>query len=295
MTTSTRLAISSALSFTLLFGACSTHAGLLSPYSDPNAPLAGKLWDIRNQRFVEAESVLDAAPAGSWLLLGETHENLDHHEIETLFVEYLASQSRMGALALEMANLEQQDLLDQAQRGTLEITPENLNWQKGWPWEWYKAPVTAGLEQASRVVATDLTRDAKMDAYRDSELEVPASEAYKEFMLDLLYESHCGQMPKSQLGSMLRVQYARDKNMRETLLANTHSDKPNLMLAGTVHTRYDIGIPYWSKELKSKTLLMIAATDNTDPSAYYPDSYSTDAVADYILFTPPTEYESGCK
>lgn len=201
----------------------------------------------------------------------------------------------MGVLALEMANDSQQTLLDNAQSSTDEVTPKGLDWQAGWPWEWYQAPVTAGLKHASRVIGADLTRDAKLAAYRDESLEVPQQKGYTDFMLELLYESHCGQMPKSQLGSMLRVQYARDLSMLESMRLNTDPDGVNLMLAGTVHTRYDLGIPYWDKELKSTTILMVAATEEPTPQAYYPQSYTQAPMADYILFTPPTEYESGCK
>lgn len=87
------------------------------------------------------------------------------------------------------------------------------------------------------MLGADLTRDAKMSAYRNEQLEVPADSGYTEFMLDLLYESHCGQMPKSQLGNMLRVQYARDLSMLEAMRANTEANRVNLLLAGTVHTR----------------------------------------------------------
>ncbi len=201
----------------------------------------------------------------------------------------------MGTLALEMANSDQQSLLDATQKDPNSATPEQLEWHRGWPWEWYEAPVRTGLEQASRVVGADITRDSKMAAYRDESLEVPAHPEYTEYMLDLLYESHCGQMPKSQLGNMLRVQYARDISMRDAMLANTDPEGVNLLLAGTVHTRYDIGIPYWTKALNSKTLLMVAASEDSDPKSYYPQSYTDEPVADYILFTPPTEYESACE
>ena len=283
--------ISIALGLTSL----STNAELLADYLRKDTPLSGKIWDLRSESFVEPEALLDSLANGTWLLLGETHENLDHHRIQSRFIRYLDKQNRLGALALEMADDSQQIVLDSAHSGKTEISVQALNWNPGWPWEWYQEPVTEGIRRATRVLGADLTRDAKMSAYRNEQLEVPADSGYTEFMLDLLYESHCGQMPKSQLGNMLRVQYARDLSMLEAMRANTEANRVNLLLAGTVHTRYDLGIPYWNKTLESKTLLMIAANEDSTPQAYYPQSYSQEPVADYILFTPATEYESGCQ
>ena len=295
---SATISIQSALgaaSLSFVLCANTASAELFQSFRSPDAVLSGQLWDVRTESFVDSSTFLNKFETGSWLLLGETHENIDHHNIQALFINQLAQQDRMGTLALEMANIDQQLLLDTAQSDPTSATPEQLEWQRGWPWEWYEAPVRTGLEQASRVVGADLTRDSKMAAYGDESLEVPAEPDYREYMLDLLYESHCGQMPKSQLGNMLRVQYARDISMLDAMLANTDPAGVNLLLAGTVHTRYDIGIPYWSEELNSKTVLMVAATEDSDPKSYYPESYSEEPVADYILFTPPTEYERGCE
>lgn len=266
----------------------------MSEYQLSEAPLSGRIWDLNTEAFIAPTALFEQLEPASWLFLGETHENVDHHSIQTLFIEQLADRGQMGTLALEMANVEQQPLLDGAQNDPAEVTPEQLEWHRGWPWEWYEGPVTAGLKHAKRVVATDLTRSSKMAAYADEGLEVPADSAYTDFMLELLYEGHCGQMPKSQLTNMLRVQYARDISMREAMIANTDESGVNILLAGTVHTRYDIGIPYWTEELNIRTLLLVAANDNPDPKAYYPDSYADTPVADFILFSPPTEYESGC-
>ena len=292
-TTSIR-SVSKVISLSVLLCAASVRADLLSTYQVSDAPLSGQIWNLNTETFTTPAALFEQLEPGSWLFLGETHENVDHHSIQTLFIEQLAERGQMGALALEMANIEQQPLLDSASSDPTKVTPEQLEWHRGWPWDWYKGPVTAGLKHAKRVVATDLTRSSKMAAYGDESLEVPADSAYTDFMLDLLYEGHCGQMPKSQLTNMLRVQYARDISMREAMIANTDESGVNILLAGTVHTRYDIGIPYWTEELNIRTLLMVAANDNPDPKTYYPDSYADTPVADFILFTPPTEYENGC-
>lgn len=286
-----------AISIILLGISAPSVADILDNYRSDAAVLSGKIWDTKERRFISLESFIKRLEPGNWLLLGETHENPDHHRFQTELIEYLAQRDQLGAVALEMAQIEQQPLLDAAQQKitqtvNAEITALSLEWQAGWPWEWYQAPVTAALRFAEKVVATDLTREAKMRAYKDTTLEVPASQEYQRFMLDLLYESHCGQMPKEQLVNMLRVQYARDKSMLNTMKENTNQERVNILLAGTVHTRYDVGIPYWPESPNSITLLLIATNASNDVADYYPDSYTDNVVADYLLFTPPTGYQT---
>lgn len=123
--------ISIALGLTSL----STNAELLADYLRKDTPLSGKIWDLRSESFVGPEALLDSLANGTWLLLGETHENLDHHRIQSRFIRYLDKQNRLGALALEMADDSQQIVLDSAHSGKTEISVQALNWNPGWPWE----------------------------------------------------------------------------------------------------------------------------------------------------------------
>jgi len=273
------------------------HADLLQSFKNADAPLSGKVWDTQSRKFISLETLLKKVKPGSWLLLGETHENKDHHRFQSELIELLATDNRLGNVALEMAHNQQQPLLD-ATRAKLQlnpntkILPESLKWQAGWPWDWYEAPVSAALKFAQKVVAADLTSEEKMKAYRNEDQKLPeGTQEYQRFMLDLLYDSHCGKMPKSQLGNMMNVQHARDQGMIGAMQQNTDKEGINILLAGTVHTRYDIGIPYWAKSLDSITILMLAADQSTDLADYYPKSYSDKPVADYLLFTPPIEYQ----
>lgn len=272
-------------------------ADLLLNFKNGDAPLSGKVWDTQSRKFVSLETLLMNIKPGSWLLLGETHENKDHHYVQFELIKSLATDNRLGNVALEMANDQQQHLLDQTSaqlqlNPNIEISPEQLEWQAGWPWDWYEAPVSAALKFAKKVVAADITSAEKMKAYRnEDQILAEDTKEYQLFMLDLLFDSHCGKMPKNQLGNMMNVQHARDQGMLEAMKMNTDKEGINILLAGTVHTRYDIGIPYWDQHLDSTTVLMLAAGQSTDLADYYPKSYSDRPVADYLLFTPPIQYQ----
>ena len=260
------------------------------PNFESSTPLAGKIWDLNNRHFITEKVLVSEIAKSDWVLLGENHENEEHHAIEQNLIEAISDAGKLGNVALEMANQKQQDALDKHRNNQL-VTKEELNWSSGWPWDWYGGLVKTALAEAQRVIATDLTRDQQMQAYMNDEIELPTG-PYREFMDDILYESHCGKLPKSQLSNMLRVQIARDKAMHSALI-NNNTNKVDVFIAGTMHTRYDTGIPLLG-ELNSKTILMVSAGPEMDPGKYIPESYKDNPIADYIIFTSETEPVDHC-
>ena len=279
--------------FQNLFIATSSLASeqqLIIPNFESSTPLAGKIWDLNNRHFITEKVLVSEIAKSDWVLLGENHENEEHHTIEKKLIEAMSDTGKLGNVALEMANQKQQDALDR-HRHNKEVSKDELNWSRGWPWDWYGELVKTALAEAQRVIATDLTRDQQMQAYMDSEIKLPTG-PYREFMDDILYESHCGKLPKSQISNMLRVQIARDQAMHSALINNS-THKLDVFIAGTMHTRYDTGIPLLG-ELNSKTILMVSAGPEMDPGKYIPESYQDDPIADYIIFTPETEPVDHC-
>ncbi len=254
-----------------------------------NNPIVGKIWDNKEHRFITQQQLFDDMNKKDWILLGENHETEIHHLLQTEIIDQLAQANRLGNVAFEMANTEQQKVLDRA-LGTAS-NPEQLNWQPGWPWEWYQSPVNMALVNANRVLGTDLTREQQMQAYMDESID-HANESYKNFMLEILYEGHCGKLPKSQLGNMLRVQIARDEQMG-SVLRNHSTDKVDLYIAGNMHVRKDAGVPFHTS-LSSLSVMMLSVGDSMDPFQIIPDSYQDGPIADYVIFTPEVGQKDHC-
>ena len=278
-----------AVSISILFGISAVSAAEWQTDIKSNKPIVGKIWDNANQRFITQQQLLDQMSEIDWILLGENHETDIHHELQTEILELLSQKKILGNVAFEMANTDQQSELDSALGEP--SNPEQLNWQKGWPWEWYESPVNLALTKANRVLSTDLTRQQQMQAYMDESIDHP-NEHYKNFMLDILYESHCGKLPKSQLGNMLRVQIARDRQMGRVLKENS-TDKVDLYIAGNMHVRKDAGVPFHN-ELNSLSIMMLSVGESQDPFEIVPDSYQDEAIADYVIFTPEVEQRDHC-
>src|SRR5512139_1222712 len=128
-------------------------------------PLVGRIWDPRGGGFVD-EGALSAAVAGAdFVLLGEVHDNVDHHLLQARLVRAVLSSGRRPALAFEMLTADQQTAVDAA----LARAPKDpdalakaVDWKHGrWPpFDEYRPIFAAGLEAGLPVVAANLPRAA---------------------------------------------------------------------------------------------------------------------------------------
>lgn len=256
-------------------------------------PLVGRFWSVQGREFVDFPTWLAALPGDQWLLIGEQHDHPDHQRLPREWLLQLAATDRLGPLALEMARQPQQAALDAALREP-GITPEVLDWQPGWPWASYGALVQAGLLEASRVLATDLSREAQRQAYQQG-APLAASDSLAAVLDRLIDEGHCGLLPNAQLPSMRQVQLARDQAMAAVLANEPLLGRIGLMQAGSVHARPDAGIPRWLPEGLQRTSIWLRQVEagRQTPDAYLFEGADGLPVADYIYFTPaiaPVDY-----
>src|SRR5690349_16481807 len=72
-----------ALAACAALGACS-HAMVLEHH-----PLAGKIWDVRAGAFVSQRDLLARLPSAPQVILGETHDNPEHHRLQRVVLDSL--------------------------------------------------------------------------------------------------------------------------------------------------------------------------------------------------------------
>lgn len=258
-------------------------------------PLIGDIWSL-STGSISAVELFNSLPRGGWLLLGEQHDHPDHHQIQVTLLQSLSQQGRLGAVAFEMLNTEQQPLLDQWLGRGDEVTPEDLDWNPGWPWERYEKQVRTALNLAERVIAADLPRAQQSQAYVEG---APAGEldtAHSEFMKELLFTSHCGKLPREHLGQMLQVQLARDQQMTDALAQHVYPQRTGVLITGAVHAWQSTGVPRWIEpELPHLSLLLSSLNNTTDASAYLPESLGLDvSEREFLLFTAALPEQDHC-
>jgi len=269
--------------------------------------LVGTIWNSATGSFVSLSDISSAAASAKYLILGEKHDNPDHHTLQLNFVNYLISNARLGQLSFEMMDSGSQGLLDDIHNqelASLTSLKDYLEWdEEGWDWSFY-GPLVQTAYQAEIPLAAGNISNAQMgevyglDAL-PQEYDVLNAETMDQLLVDI-DESHCGLLPESQFPAMVRVQQARDYSLADSLLAPSEQ-KVNVLIAGNYHARQDLGVPNYlvsqyenlnMDEVVSIGFLEVSPGE-IDPEAYL-QRYGSQAAYDYILFTPVVSEEDYC-
>ena len=75
-------------------------------------PLVGRIWDSRLQRFALPEELLAGLGEARFLLLGEKHDNADHHSLQFSVLESLISNRALSGVAFEMIDASRAERLE---------------------------------------------------------------------------------------------------------------------------------------------------------------------------------------
>ncbi|WP_025108835.1 ChaN family lipoprotein [Pseudomonas sp. H1h] len=252
-------------------------------------PVSGEIRDLHSGQVLTAEALLKRLARPQHLIIGEQHDNADHHAVQLWLLQALGEQRLQGSLLLEMLTPDQQPKVDQVRHAAAPPTdlPGALAWQDGWDWSLYGPIVRFALTQPYPLLAANLDSDEIRAFYRQpSGLSGVRSNApaVKAALLEQISDSHCGLLPKSQMPAMLAVQQQRDRRMAERLLA---APTPALLLAGAWHARKDVGVPLHVLDLgaaQAPTVLMMAEQG----------AEVTAAMADYVWYTQAKPKQDYC-
>ena len=281
-----------------------------------NHPLAGRIWDVSSDRFIDRETLVERLARADFVLLGERHDNPDHHMLQAEVLRSLIAVGRHPAVAFEMLGLDDASII----AGHLAAAPNDaaglgraVNWnQRGWPdWAMYQPIAEAALQAKLRIVATNLplatarkmSRDglAALDprVMRELGLDRPPPEPVFARMAADIRDAHCGYAPEKSLKPMVDVQRARDAQMAHSLIA---AGDPGgaILVAGAGHVRVDYGIPvYIRAKAPDKRVISISFVEvdkqRTTPQSYALPYSDGRLPFDYVWFTPRIDDEDPCE
>lgn len=252
-------------------------------------PVTGEIRDLRSGQTLTAQELLARLAKPSRLIVGEQHDNRDHHELQRWLLQALGQRRLQGSLLLEMLTPDQQLRVDDVRHASTlpSDLPGALAWQPGWDWNLYGPIVRFALAQPYPLLAANLdTVEVRAFYARPPTLSGARSNAtsVKDELLAQISGSHCGLLPESQMPAMLAVQQQRDRRMAERLLA---APAPALLFAGAYHARKDVGVPIHALDLgapEAPVVLMLAQQGGE----------VTAAMADYVWYTPATPAPDYC-
>ena len=267
----------------------------------------GRVWDTHNQNFVTPTQLALELQRASYLLLGEKHDNPDHHVLQLAVLSRLAETGKLHSVSFEMMGEESAVSLETIAQQSF-VNEDELKafvqWdEQGWNWEFYGPLLKLVLASGTDIKAGNISRQQMSAVYGDEEIakqwEFLGAEVLARLTQDI-NDSHCGMLPESQFPSMVRVQQARDSAMAMSLQQPVQG-KVSVLIAGNYHARQDIGVPNYLLEQRSGlqrtdivSLSFVEVSPEGQSAEQYVEMTSDVPAHDYIWFTPAVSNEDYC-
>ena len=279
---------------------CPRNAEWLAPRLRDH-PLVGCHFDGRG-RPVTPRAVIEAVRHVPYVLLGETHDNADHHAFQNFYLQFSQPFDRFGgSLVLEMVPRSLQPVLDRPE--PVATLGERLRWEaRGWPmWTENARTIRAALAMRRTLVAGDLDRDdirrigsggeVTQEERRRLGLDRALSSSQRAQLAEELKASHCGMMPETMIEPMTTMQRARDGALAAAM---READRPTVLLAGSGHVRRDRGVPAML-DAPSVSIAFIEVREGADRVTDYELTGAGNApLYDFAVFTPAAERGDPC-
>ena len=284
-------------------------------------PLVGKLYAADRRRFVPLDLLAREIVFEDFVLLGEVHDNPDHHRIRAWAIAAMAKTSaasagriKPAALVFEHIKTDKADALAAPGAGSADDLMTRIDWDNsGWPARALFLPLfEAALAGKLALHAGDAPRPAMMSVARQGEaglaagerdrlrLDPPLPAPLADGLLAELEASHCNLIPRDRFGNMAVAQRFRDAYIADRMVAAAADGSPVILLAGNGHVRADRGVP-WYLRLRAPGRKIIAieflevAAGRTDPEAYIERAADGRPAADYVVFTPAASRPDPCE
>jgi uncharacterized iron-regulated protein len=282
---------------------------------DVDHPLAGVIWDVSAGRRVDEADLVARVRAADLVLVGETHDNPDHHQLEAALIRAFAGTHDAPAVVFEMLDREKQETIDASLRsrpGDADALAQATDWAKsGWPeWSMYRPVFEAALTAHSPLLAAGLDRAMAMRIAHDGvdALDPALVQTFglagalpadvQASLRREMSEVHCGLLPEAMLDSMVLVQRARDALLAARLHEGAARGHGAVLVAGAGHVRRDRGVPAQVRSAYGASSLAIGlvqvTAQGTTPESYAASFGGPALPFDFVWFTPRVNDTDHC-
>jgi uncharacterized iron-regulated protein len=270
--------------------------------------------------------VWDTIRAGGIVLLGEVHDNPEHHAVRGDILwprldKIVPPHGLRPAAVFEHIRTSQQAGLDSfyrhaARSRRLWRAPDllrELDWKaSGWPAaEMFYPLFDSALRVRQPIYPGNAVRERMrllvrgQDQPTDEEAaRIKLAQAIPQRLLDALTSelegSHCGAVPGSALGSMSLAQRYTDAHLAEALVRAAEKHNGAFLLAGNGHVRTDRAVPWYLRQIaprrKVVAVMILEVEDGKiDASPYLTRTPDGAVAADYVMFTPRQQRPDPCE
>jgi uncharacterized iron-regulated protein len=278
-------------------------------------PLTGVILDVAAGRRVSEAELVARVQAAGIVLVGETHDNPDHHRLQARLLQAFAATHEAPAVVFEMIDRDRQPAVDASlmeHPHDADALGQAVVWESsGWPpWSMYRPVFEAALAARASILAAGIGRGDAMRIAHDGVaafdpslvttfgLDAPLPTDEQASMHREMSEVHCGLVPESMLDSMVLVQRARDALMAERLREGVDHNRGALLIAGAGHVRRDRGVPaQLARAYQARSVaigLVPVRTQDTTPESYAAGFDAQALPFDFVWFTPRTDDVDRC-
>lgn len=282
-------------------------------------PLVGRIWRASDGVFVSRKQLGAALVRADFILLGETHDNPDHHRIQAWATGRIVAAGKRPGIALEMIRADQQDIVERhfrARPGDTAGLGPALGWERsGWPeWRHYaqivapvagpsSSPVVLGANLPGpmiRAIARDGFKALGGERVRTLALDRPIPESIYGAVEREIVESHCGHVQGPRARAFAAIQIARDAVLADGVLtAADRAQGSAVLIAGTGHVRRDRGVPMHLARRGVTAPTVVLAPVEVRDGATAPSDYAATFGAsilpfDFVWFTPRQRRDNPC-
>jgi len=280
---------------------------------DRDHPLVGKVWERAGGAMVDPGVAVAAVARADFVLLGEKHDNPDHHRLQAETILSIVRAGRKPSVALEMLEPDQDSVVTayrSSGAGDATKLGAALGWDKsGWPpWSTYLPIAEVAFAHALPIVSANLPRalvrsiahggTGSLDAREIDRLGLarPLAPALETSLEDELRASHCGQLPEAMIAPMALAQRARDGHMADRMLT---ASGPVVLIAGAGHVRSDRGVEALLLAARPTARVVSVAFVEVEGPLKSPEDYAARFGArslpfDFVWLTPRANDEDPC-
>ncbi len=236
---------------------CAANLGSFeSPYYRLEELERDSILHVPTGTVVGKEDLFSFLTSSRVIYIGETHDNMEHHRVELEIIKAMDRAFPGGiAIGMEMFTLPSQPSLDRWVRGELSKEEFYRVWLKEWgiDYEYYRAILEYARDRGIPIVALNAPKDL-VDEVREKGLEglseerrrelpeIDRSDPYHRAFFEAYYKAH----DRKGFERFYDISLLWEETMAETIaryLTGEGKDKRMIVLTGSGHVRYGMGIP----------------------------------------------------
>lgn len=243
----------------------------------PPPPGAEEIFRLSDGEKISFRQLLDDLRESRVIFVGESHDQMEHHQIQRRMISDLSGQGKNMVIAMEMFQKSQQSILDRWSQGLLteEEFLQQVQWETTWGmnYQLYKGILEEARDRRLKVLGLNVPRElirkiAQRGIENLSEEErnglpiMDLTDRQHRAYLEEVYKRHEAGLAKD-FEKFYQAQVLWDEGMAEHLSGFLSSaegqEKTVIVLTGTGHIIHHFGIPkrlYRRSPLSYKTIVL---------------------------------------